>query len=277
VRPMIDDDIRYWCEMAEAFAWRDIYAAVQEQGDEALGAERAEIGGAVAFALRGIEDPYFNRVLGLGIPRPATPQDVADVDAFFRGFGREWSTLQLVEPAGPPALTEWVEAAGWIRSRNWPKLWRSLDGELPEPRTDLRIELVGPDRAEDFARIVTTTYEFDAVLAPVASAVMGRPGWSHYLGFDGDDPVAAGASFVTEDVVWLGYGATFESHRGRGGQSAIFARRLADARAAGCRLAITETGEDTPEQPNPSYRNMFRAGFELAYLRPNFVRRPAGA
>ena len=89
--------------------------------------------------------------------------------------------------------------------------------------------------------------------------------------------MSAGATFVTADVAWLGFGATLESHRGRGGQSAMFARRLADARIAGCRLAITETGEDTPEEPNPSYRNMLRAGFELAYLRPNLVRRPAEA
>ena len=220
---------------------------------------------------------FFNRVIGLGIPRSATRDDVAEIDAFYRAHGREWSAVMLVEPTRPPELVEWVEAGGWSRSQRWPKLWRSLEGDLPEPRTDLRIEQVEPDRADDFARIVTTTYEFDPVLAPVVSAVMGRPGWSHYLGFDGDEPVAAGASFVTEDVVWLGYGATLESHRGRGGQSAIFARRLADARAAGCRLAITETGEDTPEDPNPSYRNMLRAGFEMAYFRPNFVRRPAEA
>lgn len=274
---MIDDDVRYWCEIAEALAWRDIYAAVRDEGDAALGAESAEIGGAVAIALRGMDNPFFNRVLGLGVPRPATREDVAAVDAFYRDLGREWSVLMLAEPTRPPELVDWVEAAGWTRGQRWPKLWRSLEGDLPEPRTDLRIELVGRDRAEDFARIVTTTYEFDPVLAPIASAVMGRPGWSHYLGFDGDEPVAAGASFVTGDVVWLGYGATLESHRGRGGQSAIFARRLADSRAAGCRLAITETGEDTPEEPNPSYRNMLRAGFEVAYLRPNFVRRPAEA
>ena len=274
---MSDDDIRYWCEMAEAIAWREMIAAVQEQGETALRPEWAEVGGAVAFALRGMDHPFFNRVVGLGIPRPATPKDVEDLDAFFSGLGREWSVVQLVEPTQPPELVEWVEAAGWARSRLWPKLWRSLEGELPESRTTLRIEQVGPDRADDFARIVIPAMGFDPILAPIATAPMGRPGWSHYMGFDGDVPVATGATFVTADVAWLGFGATLESHRGRGGQSAMFARRLADARIAGCRLAITETGEDTPEEPNPSYRNMLRAGFEVAYLRPNFVRRPAEA
>ena len=79
--------------------------------------------------------------------------------------------------------------------------------------------------------------------------------------------------FVTEDVAWLGFGATLEAARGRGGQSAMFATRLADARAQGCRWAVTETGEETEEEPvNHSYRNMLRSGFRLAYARRNWVR-----
>jgi hypothetical protein len=105
---------------------------------------------------------------------------------------------------------------------------------------------------------------------------VGRPGWTHYLGFDGELPVAAGAMYVIDDIAWLGFGATLESHRGRGGQSAIFHRRLADARTLGCRLAFTETGPDSDEEPNHSYRNMVRLGFQLGYHRPNWVRRPAG-
>ena len=79
--------------------------------------------------------------------------------------------------------------------------------------------------------------------------------------------------FVTDDVAWLGFGATLEEARGRGGQSAMFATRLADARAQGCRWAVTETGEETEEEPvNHSYRNMLRSGFRLAYARRNWVR-----
>jgi hypothetical protein len=34
---------------------------------------------------------------------------------------------------------------------------------------------------------------------------------------------------------------------------------------------VTETGEDLPEKPNPSFRNMMRAGFKLAYQRRNYM------
>jgi len=48
-------------------------------------------------------------------------------------------------------------------------------------------------------------------------------------------------------------------------------RRIADGIKLGCRHLATETGEETPEAPNPSYRNMIRTGFELVYARRNWI------
>ena len=48
-------------------------------------------------------------------------------------------------------------------------------------------------------------------------------------------------------------------------------RRIADAGAAGCETLFVETGERVPNRPSASYRNILRAGFEEAYLRPNWV------
>jgi len=64
---------------------------------------------------------------------------------------------------------------------------------------------------------------------------------------------------------------TLPAFRRRGGQGAIMARRIRDAVQLGCRWVITETGEDLPDRPNPSYHNMLRAGFSLAYQRPNYL------
>ena len=50
------------------------------------------------------------------------------------------------------------------------------------------------------------------------------------------------------------------------------ARRIRDGADLGCRWLVTETGEDTPHHPNPSYHNMLRTGFLLAYQRPELRR-----
>jgi len=77
------------------------------------------------------------------------------------------------------------------------------------------------------------------------------------------------------DGAWLGWGGTLRSHRGRGIQSAMVARRIEDARAKHCQWLTVETAEDLPERPNPSYRNMERAGFRVLCLRPSHAWTPA--
>lgn len=271
----LDPEIAHWLEMAEVHATREyVEAAIEAMAGNPLGLATREIGGGIAVALEAEENPFFNRVIGLGISRPATEEDLDAAIAFYAEHQRTFVSIPIAPHAEPAALTTWVTDRGFPVSRRWPKLWRSLE-LLPEPPpSDLRIEPIGADRASVFAGIVNAAFEFGDQFEPMLPATVGRPDWTHYLGFDGDAPVAAGAMYRMGDVIWFGFGATLESHRGRGGQSAIFHRRMADARALGCRLAITETGPDTPENPNPSLHNMLRLGFNLGYERPNYVRRP---
>ena len=102
------------------------------------------------------------------------------------------------------------------------------------------------------------------------------------LDFDFDDPQHSANDIIPGDGVGSGhdpdgdwyYGtsiATRPSHRRRGAQGALLARRIRDAADLGCRWLVTETGEDLPERPNPSFRNMLRTGFELAYQRANYL------
>ncbi len=267
----LDPDLAYWSELAEARAMGDLYQAAAERSDPA-GTTVATPGGGVAFALTAVDIGFFNRVIGIGVARPAVETDVEEASAFFDRADRHQSVAQLAGHAVPSDVVGWFEARGFARSRTWVKMWHRLD-TLPVATTDLRIERVGPEWADEFARIgVIDAYGFPDVVAGVASSSVGRQGWTHYLGFDGDLPVASAAMRIEDGVAWLGFGATQETHRGHGCQSAMFALRLRDARDAGCRFAITETGEETPEDPNPSYRNMVRSGFELAYPRHNWVR-----
>jgi hypothetical protein len=267
----LDPQVSYWSEMGEAHAWRDAFESAG-RADDPLDPTTGAPGGGVAFAFRGIDIPFFNRVIGVGVARPAGESDVDDVVAFFDGAGRQTSVAQLADHASPPEMVGWFEARGYARSRTWVKMWHRLS-DLPDASTDLRIERIGPEWTDDFGRIsVAEAYDFPEVVGKSAGASVGWPGWTHYLGFDGDVPVSSAAMRIEDGVAWLGYGATSVTHRGRGGQSAMFARRLRDARDAGCRFAVVETGKDTPEDPNPSYRNMLRAGFELAYFRGNWVR-----
>jgi GNAT superfamily N-acetyltransferase len=267
----LDPDVAYWAEMSEALAFADIFRATAGLPDDPLGAIVSEPGDGAAFAFTKIDISLFNRAIGIGVARPAVASDVDDVVAFFDGAERAVSVVQLAPHAAPPEAIGWFEARGYNRGRTWVKMWHDL-ASIPEGTTDLRIERVGREGADDVGRIGAEAFELPPILAQAFGAAAGMPRWTHYLGFDGETPVSSAGLWIRDGVAWLGGGATLPSHRGRGGQSAMFAERLRDARDAGCRFAITETGEETAEEPNPSYRNMVRAGFQLAYGRRNWIR-----
>ena len=259
-------------ERAEASAFASVYTAPRRAGDADLGCRAATINGAIAVLLTAVDEAFFNRVIGFGSLGATTREDVEAASAFVRDAGLGQSLVHLPDEVATPDLHEWLAAAGYRKGRSWVKLWHALD-RIADAPTDLRIERVGPEHADGFAAIVVEAMEFPPEVGPMAAWVVGAPGWHHYLGWDGDAPVAAAAMHVEGETAWIGFGATREVARGRGGQSALFAARLRDARELGCTLAVAETGAETDESPvNHSYRNMRRAGFTLAYTRPNFVR-----
>jgi hypothetical protein len=64
-------------------------------------------------------------------------------------------------------------------------------------------------------------------------------------------------------------GSVAESHRRRGGQQALLARRIVDAIDAGCTAIVSETGEPIADEPNPSLANLLRCGFKVVASRLN--------
>lgn len=271
--PRLDPDIAYWLEMAEALACRDSAAAAVESQANPAGASWAAIGGAVAFALTAIDIGFFNRVVGLGTAQPATEADVESASQFFVHLGRGQSVVHVAPGARPDELVGWLKARGYVAGARWVKLWHDLrETAMPDPA--LRIERIDASLGNAWGDVAMTAFEMPEPVRPIVTATIGRAGWIHYLGFEGDTPACTAAMRVDGDVAWLGYGATLDTFRGRGWQTAMFLHRLLDARERGCRLAITETGEETEKDPvNHSYRNMVRTGFALAYARQNWVRR----
>jgi GNAT superfamily N-acetyltransferase len=64
---------------------------------------------------------------------------------------------------------------------------------------------------------------------------------------------------------------TLPEHRRHGVQNALFAARIARARELGLTTLVTSTAERLAGRTNFSYRNIERAGFQLVYVRPNWI------
>jgi hypothetical protein len=233
------------------------------------------IGSAVALAVLRWDVPMLNRVVGIGLRESATEEMLAAIDRLYRAANVRYM-VQVAPGAKPDQLPSWLEARNLPRLDNWAKLIRGDEAPVTIA-TDLRVERVGPEYAEAFARIVCAGFELPDPCGDLLTGLVGRAGWYHYMAFDEATPVACGALYVRDGVGWLDYGATLETHRRRGAQGAIMAQRIRDALDLGCHHLGTEAEEDSAEQPNPSYHNMLRTGFRLAFLRPNYIFFPAGS
>jgi GNAT superfamily N-acetyltransferase len=103
------------------------------------------------------------------------------------------------------------------------------------------------------------------------ACAIGKPGWHFYMAYDGGVPIATGASYIDGRYCWIDFAATMAEHRGKGAQTALAARRIQDAGEQGCKWLVVETAEQSAEKEAPSYRNMIRLGFKVAYVRPNYI------
>ena len=95
-----------------------------------------------------------------------------------------------------------------------------------------------------------------------------RPGWRLYIATVDGTPAAFAALFVRDGVGSLAGAATVPALRGRGCQTALLHRRIADADDDGCDLIASQA---TPG--SVSQRNMERAGLRIAYTKAIWSRR----
>jgi hypothetical protein len=265
----IDRDRAALLEEVELAAIRSIVDAAAPDLAERLGLRHAPLGRAGAVVAASCDVPLLNRAIGLGLLAPGDAAAVDQVVGLWAGTGLTY-LVQVVPHAETPDLRAALEERGLARLDAWAKVWRDA-APAPAAATDLRVEAVGRERAADVARILCAGFGLPEAVGGLFASVLGRDGWHTYMAFDGDAPVATGSLFVRGRVGALQAAATLPSHRRRGAQGALVAHRIRDGLALGCRMFVAEAAEDTPEAPNPSYHNLLRAGFRLAYLRRNYV------
>jgi GNAT superfamily N-acetyltransferase len=212
--------------------------------------------------------PMLNTVQGLGIETPATE---AALDAAIDAMGDATFYVAVAPGAQPAELTDWILARGLEPGWGWMRFRRGT-GDPPPVRSSLDVREVRlEDEAEVFARVARVAFELNEALEHWFASLASVPGWTAWIGWDGDEPASTGALYVHGRAAYLGWGATLPEHRGKGGQGAMFAARIRRAQDLGCTLLATETGEMRDDLPSSSYRNILRFGFREDHVVANWV------
>lgn len=258
-------------ERIEIDAWRDCCAAAPPAFAQAVGLETVECGGPLLALCRRIDHYQFNRLIGGGLGNDAEGTSLDLAARRFREAGVKNGYLQVAPGPRAEALENKARALGLTPlERTWVKFSRTAE-PAPDPTTSLTIEPAGRDQAMAFASAVVKGFGMPGSLASWLAAIVGRPGWHAYVARDGGVAVGGAAMFVSGGTAWLGIGAVQESARRKGGQGALLARRIADGLRLGVTSFATETGKPLPGEPHPSFSNIQRAGFAIAYERRNWI------
>jgi GNAT superfamily N-acetyltransferase len=270
--------------MSETDAWEELgprarerlhsvdqaaYAAMYRAAAAELGTGTAPVDGALAIWNPQDEDPAYNYLTGFEVapdPDRAWERGLAAARAggarlFGVGITAEraaWATAERMERLG---LTYDADEIVWAA-----RLGAAGAPAPPPPGIEL---LSGGFDAATFARVLNRGWEVHERhgRGRLYAATLGRAGWTHYLALADGRPAGGGVLFVAEGVAVCMVAATVPAFRGRGIQTALIARRLADAVAAGGDLAMTETVAG-----NASPRNFRRAGFRVVARRRIYAR-----
>lgn len=258
-------------DMVERAFWRDSWESVPADVATEHGIELADFGPVQATIVADLPElGMLNLVLGTAEPGAAADGHLAA--ALEWAAGRGVSPYVPVTSGAPDAVAAeaWLAANGFDLAYAWMKFVR--DAHRPRftaPEDVEVVELVGEDEAP-FGTIAALGFGLPAWASSLFAHLPGREGWRCYVARLDGEPQACAAMSIHDGIAEFGIAATLETARGRGCQLALLHRRIVDAAEAGCHTLFVETGERIPGRPAASYRNILRAGFEEAYLRPNW-------
>ena len=257
-------------ETIERDVTAELFAAAPADIMREFGLQHRRIDDGIWSVSRVLDNIMFCRLQGLGVAAAARAEALDDAVASFEAANvKNW--IVQVAP-GADVLAHLLAARGFERHpRSWAKF--IFAGEPPAVRTDFEIREIDTRHAPAFGEVASAAFGLPPSAAPWIGAIVGRPNFRTFMGFAGETPVAGGTVFIKHGIAWLGLGGTLSSHRGHGAQGAILSARIHAAREAGAKAISTETGIPHEGEAGPSFKNIQRSGFRVAYERQNLHRR----
>jgi GNAT superfamily N-acetyltransferase len=199
---------------------------------------------------------FMNRVYGLG---PERIDLVPEILEHYRQLGlRPW--FELPPHVDFDALSQLLAAGGCRQIGFYSGLAGRPVVEGRPAAPTIEISVAGVDDSEGFAALRTAGHQAPQGAEQVVLGWPGMHGVTTYLAWINGEPVGTAALLVHEGVGYLADASTIPVARGQGVQSALIARRIADAASARCDLV---TALAAPY--STSHHNLERGGLRLAY------------
>lgn len=197
-----------------------------------------------------------NRICVCGTAGGLTHEGFQQLVGRFASRGVPRFFVWLSPGPGIERVREWLTAPGFKRVP-WTRYPTLLLTEVAAPRRPHGFDI----RTVGIAAFAAAKTALGESVFEGYARTLGKPGFQHFIAYDGPRPVAAAVLVKFGDIGYLTYAGTIESDRRRGAQSALIAHRVAAAREQGCTHIVSQT----LTMLEHSYSNLQRAGFHEVY------------
>ncbi len=261
---MLTDDVRdRIAQCATAFHVRRLELLRDVHGNRCDVQVRRFGAGVVATAAAGLPGiDWMQHVMGLA---PGDERLVPEIAAWYHQLGvRPRFEIAPADDFLPLAAA--LSHAGARQTGFIDALWAhaAMPSETAPSEVDVCIVEPGSDDATRFARVLLGGHGVPDDAPTEHWTAVARwsdePGWCCYLASVDGKAMGAAALAVDDGVGYLASASTLRAGRRRGCQHALIHRRLHDAAAAGCELAVSLATPGTT-----SHRNLERAGLGVAH------------
>ncbi len=229
---------------------------------EAAGIVTARFGAAVALSMRTNTDPLFNRVLGFG------DGDLPLLDDVLGWYAQRQTACRFDIVSGASSQ----RAGDALAGRGFkPRPLETFLHASPKPGVSFgqggpKVRRLAAEKMDEFAAVFLEVYPqeppVEASVRACLKAQYGQPEWHCYLASVAGAVAAFGAMYVSDGVASLISAATLPRFRRQGCQTALLARRIADAAKLGCDLVWSHAARGSTSQ----------CSMERQGMRPDFIK-----
>lgn len=268
--PKLTNELIRSFEEIDAVHTRQRMEGIQAQPNNPWGIDIRRFGRATAFKAEKLPNPFFNRVVGLGVDELP---ELHGLMSFYDGSGP--FSLELVPNDISPELGQQLHDFGFVHTRFHGGFFGSTSSsggcgfETPVSVVVKRVD--NPYAFEQFLDVNFGGFELPTAIRDFVLVNMRHwmsiPDWHLYLAFVDEVPAGCAILQTREKLGYLASAATLPVFRGRGLQRCLLQARIAAAQDAGCELVCSQA-----EFGSVSHHNLEKAGLRLAYTKAIWTR-----
>ncbi len=261
-------------ETGEVNAWVDMYEAVPADFARQFHLDILHVHSTVLTRCKTIPFIHFNVVKNLGMGEPATEALLDELIASYRHAGAKQFWFYHIPHCQPPELPDWFKARGLRPRGGWERIYRgnqALTRMVIEPSDADRLEKVTPDTAAEWAGYIDRIYGLPTT--PWLQALVGRPGWHHYVLRRGAWIAAVRTLYVDPTgMAWMGIDAPVPGVMAPSYDldAQLCQTIVKDGLDLGVRYFVADIEAPAAAMNTPAYRNFEALGFKRPYFRSHY-------